>query len=207
MKYYALFYEVVENFVERRARFREEHLRAVNEAKERGELVLAGALGEPPDGALLVFLAEDRSTVEEFARRDSYVVNGLVKKYDVRPWSVVAKAETTPSSKTPPGSILRQWTARTSKAHLPAYQKHFSNNVLPELRKLSGYLAATLSTHEEGEDVALVVATHWRDLESIRAFAGTDLENAVVSQEAAAVLSDFDRRVQHYRIAVSDSQD
>jgi uncharacterized protein len=89
MGYFALFYEVGDGFVSRRAPFRDEHLRLAREAHARGELLLAGALAEPADRALLVFQSADKSSAESFAREDPYVVNGLVKRWEVRPWSVV----------------------------------------------------------------------------------------------------------------------
>jgi len=89
MPYFALLYDVVDDFVARRMNFREEHLRRGQEALGRGELLLAGALGEPVNGALLVFLAEERSIPEQFAKKDPYVTNGLVKRWEVRPWNVV----------------------------------------------------------------------------------------------------------------------
>lgn len=88
MPYFALTYEVVDNYVERRAPFREDHLRRALAARERGELLMAGALGEPA-GALLVFKTADRTVAEEFARTDPYVLNGLVSRWQVRPWTVV----------------------------------------------------------------------------------------------------------------------
>jgi uncharacterized protein len=88
--YYALFYdEVVENFVNQRVPFREEHLGLAREAHARGDLLLAGALADPADAALLVFRAENAATAEEFAKKDPYVRNGLVKKWRVRKWTVV----------------------------------------------------------------------------------------------------------------------
>ena len=88
--YYALFYdELVEDFVNRRAQFREEHLRLARESHARGEIQLAGALADPADGALLVFYAETSEVAELFARNDPYVKNGLVGKWHVRKWSVV----------------------------------------------------------------------------------------------------------------------
>ncbi|HTQ97481.1 MAG TPA: YciI-like protein [Candidatus Acidoferrum sp.] len=93
MGYYALFYEVVENFVERRAPFRTEHLKLADEANLRGELVLAGALAEPADGALIIFRGEDASVASSFAEKDPYVLNGLVKHWEVRPWTVVVGGE------------------------------------------------------------------------------------------------------------------
>jgi uncharacterized protein YciI len=88
MPYFALFYDVVDDFVARRDPFRSEHLRLAGEAHKRGEIVLAGALAEPP-AALLIFHSADKSAAENFARKDPYVKSGLVKKWSVRPWNVV----------------------------------------------------------------------------------------------------------------------
>lgn len=73
----------------RRQPFREEHLGLAREAHGRGELLLAGALRDPADRALLVFRVPDRSAVERFAREDPYVTEGLVKRWEVREWVVV----------------------------------------------------------------------------------------------------------------------
>jgi uncharacterized protein YciI/heme-degrading monooxygenase HmoA len=210
MNYYALLYELVDDMVARRVPFREEHLRLAREARERGELVLAGALAEPVDRALLVFHVDDKSKVEAFASRDPYVVNGLAKKWEVRPWNVVIGNENpaTSSASAPSalasGTILRRWSARTSEAQLPKYLEHFSTSVLPELHRVPGYLGATVSLRHLEREIEISVETAWRSLESIRNFAGPDLEAAVVAGEAAALLTDFDRRVRHYEIAVSD---
>ena len=95
MKYFALIYYVVDGFVSRRTAFREEHLRLVGEANRRGELLLAGALGDPVDRALLVFRTQDRSIAENFARNDPYVINGLVTRWEVQPWAVVIGNDST----------------------------------------------------------------------------------------------------------------
>ena len=93
MSYFALFYYVVDDYVARRAQFRDDHLRLADAAHRRGELVLAGALTDPTDGALLVFRAPDRSVAESFARNDPYVLNGLVTRWEVRSWAVVVGDE------------------------------------------------------------------------------------------------------------------
>jgi uncharacterized protein YciI len=87
--YFALLYDVVDDFVAQRARFREEHLRLAQEAHARGEIVLAGALAEPADKALIIFRGTSGQSAREFAENDPYVRNGLVKRWEVRPWSVV----------------------------------------------------------------------------------------------------------------------
>jgi uncharacterized protein YciI len=83
-----LIYDVVPNYVERRAPYRAEHLRHAEAAVARGELLLAGATADPVDGAVLVFRA-DRATVERFAQGDPYVKNGLVTSFRVRGWTAV----------------------------------------------------------------------------------------------------------------------
>src|SRR5215467_1147086 len=206
MNYYALIYETVDDYVARRAEFREMHLRMAREVRERGELILAGAFDDPVDRALLIFRVADKSKVEEFARRDPYVVNGLVKKWEVRPWKVVVGQEQHTSSAVPAipkGAILRHWSARTTEALLPKYLEHFSKKVLPELRGVPGYLGANVSVHHAANETEIFVETTWRSLEAIRGFTGPDPEAAVVAPEAAAMLSEYDRRVRHHEIVVS----
>jgi uncharacterized protein len=89
MNYFALLYEVVDDYVARRGMYREEHLRLARAAQARGELLLGGAFTDPIDRALLVFRAPDRSVVEDFVRHDPYVTNGLVTRWEIRPWAVV----------------------------------------------------------------------------------------------------------------------
>ncbi len=87
--YYILFYKTVENYVEKRVPYREKHLAYANESHNRGELYIAGALAEPADGAVLVFKCDSPNVPGEFAKNDPYVLNGLIKEWSVRPWSVV----------------------------------------------------------------------------------------------------------------------
>ena len=81
-------YTLTDVYLERRAALREEHLALARAAHERGELLLAGALPDPYDRAVLVWTAP-RETVEDFVARDPYVVHGLVTGWTIRPWNVV----------------------------------------------------------------------------------------------------------------------
>jgi uncharacterized protein len=87
--YFLLLYDVVDQFTDRRAPYRDAHLALARAASERGELLLAGAFAEPADGAALVFKASDQSVAERFAAGDPYVTEGLVKRWTVRKWNVV----------------------------------------------------------------------------------------------------------------------
>ncbi|HVZ83124.1 MAG TPA: YciI-like protein [Terracidiphilus sp.] len=76
--------------ISRRVEFRKEHLALAWAASERGELLLAGTLGDPPDGAALLFESDSPAAAENFARHDPYVLHGLVKQWRVHPWTTVA---------------------------------------------------------------------------------------------------------------------
>ena len=99
MPYFTLTYDVVDDFANKRLPFRPAHLKEVRDANARGELVMAGALGEPVE-ALLIFRVNDKAVVEHFATNDPYVREGLVRKWKVRPWTVVVGQD---PSETPPG--------------------------------------------------------------------------------------------------------
>ncbi|HEY4367888.1 MAG TPA: YciI-like protein [Steroidobacteraceae bacterium] len=87
--HYLLLYDFCSDYLERRAQFRTAHLDLAWKAQERGELVIAGALAEPVDGAVLVFKADSPAVVEQFVATDPYVTNGLVTRWRVRPWTTV----------------------------------------------------------------------------------------------------------------------
>lgn len=87
--HYLLFYDVDDNYLERRAPFRPDHLAHARRAHERGDLVLAGALANPPDGAVLLFKGTSSVAAEAFARADPYVKNGVVTRWRVREWTTV----------------------------------------------------------------------------------------------------------------------
>ena len=89
MKHFLLFYEAGPDYLERRPDFRGEHLARAWEAVERGDILVAGALADPVDGAVLMFQGEDKSVAENFARADPYVTNGLVARWHVREWTTV----------------------------------------------------------------------------------------------------------------------
>ena len=89
MKHFLLLYEVVDDYASRRGAFRDAHLERAWDAYERGELIQAGALANPVDGAVLLFRSESPEVAESFAKADPYVRNGLVKNWRVRVWKTV----------------------------------------------------------------------------------------------------------------------
>jgi uncharacterized protein YciI len=87
-----LFYDYVEDVLERRAPHREAHLARIGEWVAAGRMLTAGALGDPPTGAAFVLPGDDPAEAERFAEGDPYVAAGLVTARRVVPWTVVASA-------------------------------------------------------------------------------------------------------------------
>jgi hypothetical protein len=87
--HYLLMYDLADNYLERRGEFRDEHLKLAWDAQERGEIVVAGALADPFDMAVLMFKGDSPEVAERFAKADPYVINGLVTGYKVRQWNTV----------------------------------------------------------------------------------------------------------------------
>jgi heme-degrading monooxygenase HmoA len=100
--------------------------------------------------------------------------------------------------------IARIWSAQTTPAQAPGYVDHLKSQVLPAIRKVEGYAGTLLLDRTISGGVEILVITFWDSLDALRGFAGPDLEEAVVAEEAAALLAQFDRRVRHYEVVVKD---
>lgn len=91
-RHLVLFYDYVPDVLERRAPHREQHVALIREWMADGRIIMAGALGEPPTGAAIVFRDDDAGAPARFADRDPYVAAGIVTARRIAPWSVVASS-------------------------------------------------------------------------------------------------------------------
>jgi heme-degrading monooxygenase HmoA len=107
--------------------------------------------------------------------------------------------------------IVREWRGRAALGQEQAYPRHFHDHVLPGLRKVDGFLGARLLRRKlpPGSNGAIefVVLTRWSSLHAIKAFAGQDMDKAVVEPGAIAALVDYDREVRHYEMLQETSVD
>src|SRR5271166_6484103 len=219
--HYLLFYEVGEDYVSRRAEFRDAHLEKAWQASERGELVLGGALSNPVDGAVLLFKGDSPEVAEKFARADPYVTSGSVKRWHVREWTTVVgehsatpirpnadAAKTTASGSSNPaedtdnakGMILRMWRARATAEKSGDYIDYATKKVFPALAAIEGHRGAYLLRRAVDGAIEFVVFTLWESMEAVRKFAGPKPEKAVVEPAARAVLTAFDESVTHFEV-------
>lgn len=97
MAHFLMTYDLAEDYLERRGAVRARHLAYAWAAVDRGELLLAGALADPVDGAVLLFEGEGPEVADAFARADPYVCEGLIARWTIRSWTtVVGEAAATP---------------------------------------------------------------------------------------------------------------
>jgi heme-degrading monooxygenase HmoA len=98
--------------------------------------------------------------------------------------------------------IARLWSAHTTPALSEGYLHHFEQVVKPQLQRLDGFRGATVCTRPVPGAVEILVTTYWNSFAAIGAFAGADREAAVISAEAAALLTDFDKQARHYEVTL-----
>jgi heme-degrading monooxygenase HmoA len=101
--------------------------------------------------------------------------------------------------------IIREWRGRANPSRAEDYPMHFREKVVPELRHLPGFAGAGLSRRQLDGTLEFLVLTRWQSMDAIWAFAGDDVEKAVVEPGAVAALIDFDASVRHYEV-VEDVQ-
>lgn len=91
-EYHVLQYDYVPDILEKRDPYRAEHLEGAKNMAAQNKLVMAGALADPVDGALFIFKGVSKEDIESFVQKDPYVIHGLVPKYSIRPYMVVASS-------------------------------------------------------------------------------------------------------------------
>ena len=101
--------------------------------------------------------------------------------------------------------IARVWHGWTPPQNADAYEQFLRTKMFPSIHRVPGYLGADLLRREDGDKVAFVTITRFESLESVRAFAGEDYEQAVVEPDARALLSRFDQRSEHYEVVIDRS--
>lgn len=96
--------------------------------------------------------------------------------------------------------IARTWRGVAATATADAYQRHFTAEVVPTLRRIAGHEGAWLLRRETAEGVEFVAVTLWDSLESIRRFSGDGVDAAHIEPAGRAALVDFDAFARHYAV-------
>ena len=96
--------------------------------------------------------------------------------------------------------IARQWRGVAWADRADAYVAHLRTDTFPAIRKLPGFVSASILRRTIAGGVEFLIVTQWASLDSIRAFAGAGVEKAVVPQNVHEMMVEFDEVVRHYEV-------
>lgn len=97
--------------------------------------------------------------------------------------------------------IARVWHGYTTRENADAYEAMLKPEPLPGVGKVAGYRGSYVLRRNSGAEVEFITILLWDSIESIRAVAGPNYENAVVPEERRKVLSRYDQKALHYEVA------
>jgi heme-degrading monooxygenase HmoA len=93
--------------------------------------------------------------------------------------------------------IARMWHGKTPAAMADEYLAFLQQRALPDYRSTPGNLAAWILRRADGDVAHFTIVTHWQSLQSIEAFAGTDIARAKYYPEDSRFLLESEPTVQH----------
>jgi heme-degrading monooxygenase HmoA/uncharacterized damage-inducible protein DinB len=97
-------------------------------------------------------------------------------------------------------AISRHWRGLCKRERAEAYVAHLQAETLPALAKIPGFVRASILKREVDRGTEFQIVTVWKSREAIQAFAGPDLEAAVVPAVVRDMMVEFDERVRHYDV-------
>jgi heme-degrading monooxygenase HmoA len=96
--------------------------------------------------------------------------------------------------------ISRQWRGLAHANQARNYVTHLRTETFPALKKIPGFVDASILSRPCGAGVEFLVVTRWESLDAIAKFAGADPEAAVVPAKAAAMMIEYDPRARHFEV-------
>jgi len=96
--------------------------------------------------------------------------------------------------------ISRHWRGVSKRERAEAYIAHLQAETLPALRRIPGFVRVSILRREVDRGTEFQIVTVWKSREAIQAFAGPDLEAAVVPPVVRDMMVEFDERVRHYDV-------
>ncbi len=99
--------------------------------------------------------------------------------------------------------IARIWKGWTTPDNAPAYEELFKNIVLPKITQgVSGYISSNLLRRESGDEFEFTTIFWFESLEAVKSFAGPNFEQAVLPDQAKALMSHYEETVRHHEVVL-----
>ena len=96
--------------------------------------------------------------------------------------------------------IARTWRGRATAEKADEYYRHFTTEVVQNLKDIAGSKGAYLLRRAVDGEVEFLAVTLWDSIDTIRKFSGDDPEVAHIEPEGRAALSDFDEFARNYEV-------
>jgi heme-degrading monooxygenase HmoA len=97
--------------------------------------------------------------------------------------------------------IARMWRGWVRTEQVPAYVDYITSTGIEDYRQTPGNLGAQMLTRDLGDGrTEVLTLSWWESVDSIRVFAGQDIEDAVFYPEDDDYLVDRESTVTHYQV-------
>lgn len=96
--------------------------------------------------------------------------------------------------------IARMWHGRVPTVKARAYREFVNSRAIPDYQSAEGNISVHVLERTEGDITHFITLTFWKDMDSIKGFAGEDEEVAKYYPEDKDFLLEFESRVVHYEV-------
>jgi heme-degrading monooxygenase HmoA len=96
--------------------------------------------------------------------------------------------------------IVRMWHGRVPTAKATAYREFINSRAIPDYQSVAGNISVHILERAEGDVTHFITLTFWKDMDSIKGFAGEDVEAAKFYPEDKDYLIEFEPKVVHYEV-------
>lgn len=96
--------------------------------------------------------------------------------------------------------IVRMWHGRVPTSKAQEYREFVNERAIPDYQSVDGNISVHILERSEGDVTHFITLTFWKDVESIKAFAGEDVETAKYYPEDKDFLLEFEPKVVHYEV-------
>jgi len=96
--------------------------------------------------------------------------------------------------------ISRQWRGLVHPNRAQDYIKHLRSETFPKLRRIPGFVDASILSRPSGAGIEFLIVTRWDSIDALAKFSGSDPEAAVVPAKAAAMMIKYDGRARHFEV-------